>query len=335
MSAIPPAERDAWSYGGDFHVEASGHNRHRRATVPELKAHFEGADDPKDRPAHWYEAQLIHYGLPPSKNKGTAKMRLFEAVSKNGLAVPSHILKVESDLKKEWAKKEREAKQALKKKAEPAPAATKATKRKAEQPPAVSSPNISINLSVSIGPNGTLQVNSAEPASKKAKTAADKAPKKTPAAKTPKAAAAPSKAKESTKSAPAKKPAASKPATKATKTETSSPAKAPRANAAARRGGHAAPASTRPQSMAATRTPPAKAPRKQTARRGGASATAQGRPSSTSKNVDENSQSNGGYTVHDDDDDDDDDPPPPYPGSPFEPHHPFHEYDEYDDYFSF
>ena len=75
MSLMPPSVRDGWSYSGDFHVEASGNNRHRRATIPELKAVFDGTDGQKDRPAHWYEAQLIHYGLPPSKTKGTAKMR--------------------------------------------------------------------------------------------------------------------------------------------------------------------------------------------------------------------------------------------------------------------
>lgn len=76
MSLAPPAVRDGWSYSGEFHVEASGHNHHRRATIPELKAVFDGSAGPKDRPAHWYEAQLIHYGLPPSKVKGTAKMRV-------------------------------------------------------------------------------------------------------------------------------------------------------------------------------------------------------------------------------------------------------------------
>ena len=41
--------------------------------------------------------------------------RLFDAVGKGNLAVPAHILKVETELKKEWNKREREAKQAAKK----------------------------------------------------------------------------------------------------------------------------------------------------------------------------------------------------------------------------
>ncbi|KAK0615004.1 hypothetical protein B0T17DRAFT_510820 [Bombardia bombarda] len=117
-----PVTRDGWSYAGDFYVEASVQNRHRRATISELKAKIdsssEGAKESKDHPAHWYEAQLLHYGLPPSKTKGTAKMRLFEAVNKANLAVPSHTTKLETELKKEWTKKEREAKLALKKQAE-------------------------------------------------------------------------------------------------------------------------------------------------------------------------------------------------------------------------
>ncbi|AEO64552.1 3e67e048-1967-40d9-b43f-f8ed2fc0b76b [Thermothielavioides terrestris] len=174
MSLVPPVSRDGWSYSGEFHVEASGHNRHRRATIPELIAVFSGADGSKDRPAHWYEAQLMHYGLPPSKNKGTAKMRLFEAVNSGNLAVPPHILKVESELKKEWTKREREAKQALKQLAAPASStpAKGSNKRKADTAQLAAGPgtNVNINLALSIGPQGNVQVAPAEPAAKKAKT---------------------------------------------------------------------------------------------------------------------------------------------------------------------
>lgn len=37
-------------------------------------------------------------------------MRLFESVTKGHLAVPDHIAKIEADLRKEWIKREREAK---------------------------------------------------------------------------------------------------------------------------------------------------------------------------------------------------------------------------------
>lgn len=102
MSIAPPVIREGWSYAGEFLVEASGYNHHRRATLPELKAHFETSEN---RPDPWYEAQLLHYGLPSSKIKGTAKKRLFESVSKGHLAVPDHIAKIEADLRKEWTKR--------------------------------------------------------------------------------------------------------------------------------------------------------------------------------------------------------------------------------------
>ncbi len=177
MSIAPPVIKDVWLYAGDFHVESSGHNRHRRATPAELKAHFDASED---RPGHWYEAQLLHYGLPPSKTKGTAKMRLFEAVNRGNLAVPAHILKVETELKKEWTKKEREAKQALKKSTESAAVApTKGpSKRKADNAFQLNSntPNVNINLSVSVGPQGNVIIAPAGPAAKKAKTTKSEAP---------------------------------------------------------------------------------------------------------------------------------------------------------------
>ena len=188
MSLAPPATRDGWSYSGEFHVQASGHNHHRRATIPELRAVFDGSAGPKDRPAHWYEAQLIHYGLPPSKVKGTAKMRLLDAVNKGNLAVPSHILKTEAELKKEWTKREREAKQALKKTSATTTAtpAKRPNKRKADdgQAGVISGTTVNLNLSLSIGPQGNVEVRPPGPASKRAKTTST-AKKSKPAKPTP------------------------------------------------------------------------------------------------------------------------------------------------------
>lgn len=87
MALVPPVDKDGFSYSGDsLFREASNLNRHRRATIPELKAHFAGKDT-ENRPAHWYEAQLLHYGLPPSKVKGTAHKRrkLLAHCRSNGL----------------------------------------------------------------------------------------------------------------------------------------------------------------------------------------------------------------------------------------------------------
>lgn len=168
MSLAPPVQKDGFSFvGGTLYCEASNSNSHRRATLPELKAHFSGKDN-ENRPAHWYEAQLLHYGLPPSKVKGTAHKRLFDALmAKGNLTVPAHIQKIEADLKKEWAKKEREAKKAPKASSGAAAAAApaKGTKRKAEQ-----STNFSVNVSVQVSSTGTVKVAAAQPAAKKTKT---------------------------------------------------------------------------------------------------------------------------------------------------------------------
>src|SRR5947207_11307387 len=136
MSLTSPTSKDGFYYSGDsLYVEASGHNRHRRATLPELHALFHvhptnAADVPKDPVGHWYEAQLLHYGLPPSKNKAVAKTRLLDAVNKGNLAVPAHIQQLESELKKEWTKKERQAKAELKKKNKNDEPALRGEKRK-------------------------------------------------------------------------------------------------------------------------------------------------------------------------------------------------------------
>lgn len=91
MALVPPVDKDGFSYAGDsLFREASNLSRHRRATIPELKAHFAGKDN-ENRPAHWYEAQLLHYGLPPSKVKGTAhKRRKFLAVCHSN-RLPQHL----------------------------------------------------------------------------------------------------------------------------------------------------------------------------------------------------------------------------------------------------
>ena len=297
MSIVPPVSRDAWSYGGDFHVEASGHNRHRRATIPELKAHFEGSDSSKDRPAHWYEAQLIHYGLPPSKTKGTAKMRLFEAINKGDIKVPAHITKIETDLKKEFAKKEREAKQAIKKQAQQvAPTPAKGSKkRKADQPEigfAATSVNISLNLSV--GSHGNVLISPASPAAKRVKTAK----------------ANPVVEKQSKRQPPAKdsgkKTTAAKPAGNSKAASDITPSRA------ARRGTSSTGSrsiSSRPTVDAA----PLSSPRtKQTARRGRpfqAGSQVRAPPVTASRKP---SHMYGPIAY----DEAQDDPPPPYPGSP-------------------
>lgn len=220
MALATPVEKDGFSYaGGDLYCQSSNFNRHRRATLPELKAHFNGKDK-EDRPAHWYEAQLIHYGLPPSKVKGTAHKRLFDAVTKGGLSVPANIKKIENDLKKEWVKKEREAKKVVMESAaaKSSPAVSKGTKRKAPQ---ATASNNTVTITTTYTINGAAIIQDAAPAAKKPKTTpkkvnepkATKAPLKTTPKTTPKMT--PKKANEpkATKTPPKKAsvPKASKP----------------------------------------------------------------------------------------------------------------------------
>lgn len=219
MALAAPVEKDGFSYAGDsFYCEASNLNRHRRATLPELKAHFSGKDE--NRPAHWYEAQLLHYGLPPSKVKGTAHKRLFDAVMKGGLSVPPHIQKIEADLKKDWAKREREAKKVLKESAA-ATSSSKGTKRKADQP----STNLSFNVNVNFSGSGPFEIQTTQSPAKKIKTAKS-TPSKTSAQKkttttTAKASKIIAKTLSSSKAAkPAAKPAPKPKEKKATAVKT-------------------------------------------------------------------------------------------------------------------
>ena len=119
MAFTPPVSRENFYYNGDLYVEVGALNRHKRATVGEIttllrpdvkKSNKALANLPKDQVGHWYEAQLIHYGLPPSKDKARAKMRLLEAVNQSNLIVPPRITEMETQMKKEYAAAERKAK---------------------------------------------------------------------------------------------------------------------------------------------------------------------------------------------------------------------------------
>ncbi|KAI0137254.1 hypothetical protein BJ170DRAFT_689600 [Xylariales sp. AK1849] len=314
MSLTAPVVKENFAFAnGDLFAEASGQNRHRRATPAELKDHFKSGND-KDRPAHWFEAQLIHYGLQPSKTKAVARMRLFDAVNAGKLSVPAHITKLESELKKEWAKKDRDAKKA------PKGTATNTTtekkggmKRKAEE-------NVDIVVNVG-GINVTVSASnsSSQAAAKKAKTTTTKTattakavkdsptPKATPKPKAPAALKWKTPASSTAKAKPAaptpQPPPKEKPASKATTSSQPSsvvsPAKALRTKQTARRGGISQGLS---RDAAAISSPAARPPRtKQTARctgRGGAS-MARGRVSAPAQS----------YTAVDHDQDE---PPPPY-----------------------
>lgn len=85
----------------------------RFTTCPEKDHHFvratreelRGISDPRGQSDYdllWYQAQLLHFGLPSSSHKPIAKMRLFEAFQDGTLTVPTGIVRVEQSLRREW-----------------------------------------------------------------------------------------------------------------------------------------------------------------------------------------------------------------------------------------
>jgi hypothetical protein len=104
-----PVSRDGFFHDGtSFWVEVEG-NRHPRADSKSLRALLNAdsatlasstSQPQKDKPTHFYVAQLKHYGLKPLKTKGPAKAALLEALNqKPKLAVPANILQIERSLK--------------------------------------------------------------------------------------------------------------------------------------------------------------------------------------------------------------------------------------------
>lgn len=120
-------------YRDTFFVEVGEGKRHPRASTAELKELLlpgKHSTPPKDQVGHWYEAQLIHYGLTRSKDKNTAKVRLTNALSSGALVVPASIQQIESDLKKEYASVQRKAKLAASKEKAVKPEAASTTKKR-------------------------------------------------------------------------------------------------------------------------------------------------------------------------------------------------------------
>ncbi|KAJ5550532.1 hypothetical protein N7535_001525 [Penicillium sp. DV-2018c] len=136
---MQPVTDGKFSFNIDsFYVAASGGQIHRRAALPEIKALYDtgpaDTSSASDRPWHWYEAQLLHYGLPPSKVKATAKMRLLKALQEGKLSVPKEHAKIEQDLKKQWKKQADAAKPAATTAAAPKAPRTKTTAPKTGTP---------------------------------------------------------------------------------------------------------------------------------------------------------------------------------------------------------
>lgn len=192
MAFAPPVSRDNFYYNGDLYVEVGNFNRHKRATVNEITAILRpdlrestkvSSDAIKDQVGHWYEAQLIHYGLPPSKDKARAKMRLLEALNSSKLSVPSNIAKMEAGMKTEYAAADKKAKaqykasQAPAKKSEPP---TPSRKRKQSDTSGnINNIQVSINLGSDFaGLSRSVNASPSQSPAKKSKAATSKPPSK-------------------------------------------------------------------------------------------------------------------------------------------------------------
>jgi hypothetical protein len=120
----PPARRGDLLYSSVLYADAGNANHHPRASAAELAALLrpeapnlynkgrkpDTSLPAKDPPWHFYSAQLIHYGLPVTKDKNGAKVRLLNAMNQFKLEVPAWVLKVEGELKKEWEAENRKMK---------------------------------------------------------------------------------------------------------------------------------------------------------------------------------------------------------------------------------
>ncbi|KAL8897281.1 MAG: hypothetical protein Q9207_007292 [Kuettlingeria erythrocarpa] len=180
MAFAQPAVKDNFLFNGDLYVDVGNLNRHKRASVaeitevlrPDLKKPKNGGPI-KDPVGHWYEAQLIHYGLPPSKDKARAKMRLLENLNQLSLKVPARIAAIESELKKEFSAAERKAKaqhKATLAATQSTPAKSTPAKKRKTSDSQTSFPSINVNINFS-AVNSPVQDNPVGPKKRKLQTA--------------------------------------------------------------------------------------------------------------------------------------------------------------------
>ena len=194
MALVPPVSRNNFHYDGNLYVEVGAFNRHKRATVEDITAILRpdlkkpkkaSSDSQKDQVGHWYEAQLIHYGLPPSKDKARAKMRLLEALNQSKLIVPPNIATMEAEMGREYAAAERKAKAQYKASRAPAKEPLAVGKKRKQSEPSGNNNNIHINISLGNdfrGLSDGVNTTDSRPPAKKAKTGTSKpANKKTEA----------------------------------------------------------------------------------------------------------------------------------------------------------
>lgn len=123
-SFAPPARRGDFFYSSLLYADPGSNNPHPRATLASLttllrpeapnlypsSSSRSTSSTPKPAPTapakdpawHFYAAQCIHYGLPVTKDKNAAKVRLLNAMNQCKLEVPDWILRLEGELRAEW-----------------------------------------------------------------------------------------------------------------------------------------------------------------------------------------------------------------------------------------
>jgi len=168
----------AFVYRDTLFAEVGEGKRHPRASASELRDLLlpkKNAVSAKDQVAHWYEAQLIHYGLPRVKDKNAAKVRLLGAINSGGLKVPGQVQQLEADLKKQYTSAQRKVKNSMKK-AGNTDTVNAGKKRKANEMETSQNPGSTTKISFTVG-DVTVDVNH----NSVAQTAAIKRTKKTTA----------------------------------------------------------------------------------------------------------------------------------------------------------
>ncbi|KAJ5603703.1 hypothetical protein N7537_006659 [Penicillium hordei] len=108
---MAPVYHGQWAFNGyTLYITTSSGETHPRATYAELEDIFIAPigyrTNIPDYQDHWYEAQILHYGLAPTKNKAVAKMRLMDAFQDGTLEIPMEILRIEATLRKNWIKQD-------------------------------------------------------------------------------------------------------------------------------------------------------------------------------------------------------------------------------------
>lgn len=108
-----------------LYADPRNDNRHTGASVAELAVLLrpeapnlyskgrkpDDAASARDHPWHFYAAQLIHYGIPVTKEKNRAKIKSLDAMHQFKLEVPAWVLKMGCELK-EWQAENRKMKKA-------------------------------------------------------------------------------------------------------------------------------------------------------------------------------------------------------------------------------